>query len=95
MAMLLEKFQKTLDRGHDYQAVVSIRSRNTPAQERAPLYYYYKRWLWVMFPWACLSTGLYFSKIMEACFASETEYMSVKEEYDYTERKLLNLSKNS
>ena len=58
--------------------------------ERDPSYYHYKRWLWIMFPWICMSTdeNLCFSEVIAKCYSSATKYMSVKEEKDYTQAAL-------
>lgn len=82
---IMEQFQKRMGNKEDSQAIIVVNAKNPASQDRVPLYYYYKRWLWMMFPWVCLSTGLYFSKIMEACFSSATKYMSVKDEHAYTQ----------
>ena len=53
-------------------------------------YYYYKRWLWMIFPWACLSSDLkcnYSDQILK-CFSSATLYMGVLQEEKYTKRAL-------
>ncbi|CAD8161669.1 unnamed protein product [Paramecium pentaurelia] len=48
--------------------------------------YYYKRWIWIQFPWACLSISKKcdYSKTIKHCFSSATDYMSVEEEHAYT-----------
>lgn len=45
-------------------------------------YFHYKRWIWVMFPWACMCSKdkVPFSYLMSRCFESATQYMSVVEE---------------
>lgn len=42
-----------------------------PVKEKS--YYYYKRWLWLIFPWACLSvdTTYNFSDFMKKCYFSD------------------------
>jgi hypothetical protein len=47
-----------------------------------PTFYHYKRWIWVMFPWACIRTvrDYPFSYLISRCFQNATKYMSVKEE---------------
>jgi len=48
-------------------------------------FYHYKRWVWIMFPWACLFVqDASFSSIMSRCFHSATKYMSIKEEQAIT-----------
>ena len=48
------------------------------------------RWLWMIFPWACLSdnpTCNYSSKIL-SCYSSPTSYISVSIEKQFTEKAL-------
>ena len=47
-----------------------------------PSFYHYKRWIWIMFPWACIKTvrDYPFSYLISRCFKSATKYLSVKEE---------------
>ncbi|EAS04845.2 Sm protein (macronuclear) [Tetrahymena thermophila SB210] len=57
-------------------------------KERLPTNYYYKRWLWVQFPWACLSLKCDYSAKLKECFSSPIEYMSVKKEKEFTKQAL-------
>ena len=45
-------------------------------------YYYYKRWLWITFPWACMKSSkkYNYSKIIAKCFSSNIRYLSVAED---------------
>lgn len=47
----------------------------------------YERWLWMVFPWACISQKEQcdYSKQMEKCFTSSTKYMSVVGEKQFTQ----------
>lgn len=56
---------------------------------QAPHYYYYKRWIWVMFPWACLQTDqtYSFSKMIHKCYSSNIRYISVREDKKLTDCK--------
>ncbi|CAD8176209.1 unnamed protein product [Paramecium pentaurelia] len=56
--------------------------------ERKPTDYYYKRWIWIQFPWVCLSVHSDYSAKMKQCFAKATEYMSVQEEKAFTKQAL-------
>jgi len=56
--------------------------------EVEPTFYYYKRWLWMMYPWVCLSSKNNFSKIIYECFSSATEYISVPDEREKTRQAL-------
>lgn len=53
-------------------------------------YYYYKRWLWLIFPWACLSAeeNLKYSSVMKQCYTNENKGMRVKDEQRYTSKAL-------
>ena len=55
-----------------------------------PAFYYYKRWLWMIFPWACLSQNkkCNYSKQIMKSYSSATRYISVLEENKYTKRAL-------
>lgn len=89
---LKDNFLKLLSSSSEArQNYVQKTSTRAGGNECTPMYYYYKRWLWLMFPWVCLSPGLFFSKIMQACFSSDTKYMSVKKEREYTQRKIIYL----
>ena len=57
---------------------------------QSPNYYYYKRWIWIMFPWACLQTDqtYSFSNMIHKCYSSNIRYISVREDKKLTERKL-------
>lgn len=53
---------------------------------RKPCFYHYKRWLWVMFPWVCMSIHKQqtFSEFINKCYSSNIRYLSVEEENQYT-----------
>lgn len=65
---------------------IEIRTREEFATRRSGSasadFYHYKRWIWVMFPWACMCSkdSVPFSYLMSRCFESATRYMSVDEE---------------
>lgn len=52
-----------------------------------PSYYYYKRWVWMMFPWACLQTNPIFnySDLINQCYSSQLRYLSGEEDRLLTE----------
>ena len=54
--------------------------------EKETSYYHYKRWIWIIFPWICMSTDpkCSFSEVIAKCYSSATKYMSVKEEREFT-----------
>ena len=54
----------------------------------SPSLYYYKRWIWIQFPWACISLQNDYSKTPELCLTSATEYMSVESEAEFTRQAL-------
>ncbi len=43
--------------------------------ELEPTYYYYKRWVWLIFPWACMNSkeSCNFSKIMKTSNSISTQ----------------------
>jgi len=47
-----------------------------------PTYYYYKRWIWMIFPWACLQSDkrYSFSDIIQECYNGSLNYISVDDE---------------
>ena len=56
--------------------------------EVKPSLYYYKRWVWIQFPWACISLHNNYSQTPELCLTSATEYMSVETEAEFTRQAL-------
>jgi len=50
--------------------------------ERQATFYYYKRWIWMIFPWICLSVNKQqtFSDLISKCYSSNIRYLSVEEE---------------
>lgn len=68
----------------------SIAVYHSGTNDKPPSYYYYKRWLWMIFPWACISNNKncnYSENIMQ-CYSSATSYISVVTERKFTERAL-------
>ncbi len=59
----------------DHELQVNQLREHYNVSERVPTNYYYKRWLWVQFPWACLSLKCDYSMKMKKCFSSATKYM--------------------
>lgn len=51
-------------------------------QKQGPSFYYYKRWVWMIFPWACLQTDqrFTFSKLINQCYSINQGYLSVQED---------------
>ena len=52
--------------------------------EQEPQYYYYKRWVWMQFPWGCGSFKSNYSEFITENYARATEYMTVQEEQTFT-----------
>ncbi len=52
--------------------------------EQQPTYYYYKRWVWMQFPWGCGSSENNYSEFITTKYALPTEYMTVQEENTFT-----------
>lgn len=89
--------QQSLDQPQLHQTAKEINFKNVTfdqvldnyrLKQPAPSNYYYKRWLWIQFPWACTSLACDYSTKMKQCFASATEYMSVQEEKQFTKQAL-------
>lgn len=53
--------------------------------EKDPSFYYYKRWIWIIFPWICMTVKdeLDFSKVIARCYSSATKYMRIDEEKQF------------
>mmetsp|Transcript_37966 Transcript_37966/g.33998 ORF Transcript_37966/g.33998 Transcript_37966/m.33998 type:complete len:171 (+) Transcript_37966:871-1383(+) len=66
----------------------SKKEKRKEYKEIDPTFYYYKRWLWLMFPWICLSFKNNYSKIITECFSSATKYMTVEDERKKTKQAL-------
>ena len=56
--------------------------------QKPPTNYYYKRWIWMQFPWVCMTMKCDYSDKLRKCFTSPTSYMPVSEEREFTLRKL-------
>ena len=50
------------------------------AKEEKSIYYYYKRWIWVQFPWCTIDVYSNLSNIMEMSMGSQTNYISTAKE---------------
>lgn len=64
------------------QALLESRESREENHKFGPSFYHYKRWIWVMFPWACMFANkkYYFSYTISRCYSSDTQYLSVTEE---------------
>lgn len=58
------------------------------AEQDSASQYFYKRWLWIMFPWACMSIAQdgNFSEQMKRCFYSDLKYIKVEDELEFTKK---------
>lgn len=55
-----------------------------------PSLYYYKRWIWIQFPWVCTSLNNNYSKAPEFCKQLECEDIdSYEQEAKYTKQALI------
>ena len=54
--------------------------------ETPPKFYYYRRWLWMIFPWVCMSVKKKqtYSDLINKCYSSNIRYLSVDEERMFT-----------
>ncbi|CAK67173.1 unnamed protein product (macronuclear) [Paramecium tetraurelia] len=80
---------------HKLRKVIQQREENLSQEqlqssERESTDYYYKRWIWIQFPWACMSIdkNCDYSVVIKQCFSSATDYMSVEDENAFTESAL-------
>lgn len=73
---------KLFDLGKDLNLAIQPKKKAT--------YYYYKRWLWLIFPWACLSAEeeLKYSYVMKKCYSDETKGMRLRDEERLTKKAL-------
>ena len=53
------------------------------SQNVQPAYYYYKRWIWIMFPWITLSNSDNFSTTIQKCYSNVNTYIDTHEEHLY------------
>ncbi|CAD8126406.1 unnamed protein product [Paramecium sonneborni] len=95
-----EEMPETLDQlaeelNHRLKKVIQQKEENLSqdllqSNERESTDYYYKRWIWIQFPWACMSIdkNCDYSTIIKQCFSSATDYMSVEDENAFTESAL-------
>ncbi len=55
-----------------------------------PSLYYYKRWIWIQFPWVCISLNNNYSNTPEFCKQLECEDIdSYEQEAKYTKQALI------
>lgn len=51
-------------------------------------FYYYKRWLWLVFPWACMSVDadMVYSDMISLCYAGEGKSLRIKDDEELCRR---------
>lgn len=55
-----------------------------------PSLYYYKRWIWIQFPWVCISLNNNYSNTPELCRSFETdEFETLEQQTKYTKQALI------
>jgi hypothetical protein len=54
-----------------------------------PSLYYYKRWIWIQFPWVCISLNNNYSNTPELCKSLEEDFESHEQEAKYTKQALI------
>jgi hypothetical protein len=64
------------------QTLIESQDGHDENHQFGPSFFHYKRWIWVMFPWACMFARkkYYFSYTISRCYSSDTQYLSVAEE---------------
>ena len=79
-----EKKKDSTDRAFKQLMIEDIDLAIEP--ERQPTFYYYKRWIWMIFPWICLSVNKNsnYSDLISKCYSSNIGYLSVEEEMELT-----------
>lgn len=57
-------------------------------EENYRQFYFYKRWVWIMFPWACMSVepNGSFSDQIHKCFFNDLHYIKVMDELEITHK---------
>ena len=68
----------------------SMEEGKNKKQEEKKGQYFYKRWIWIMFPWACMSVAQdgNYSELIKKCFKSDLKYIRVGEELELTSKAL-------
>ena len=66
--------------------ITAIKPLKDRTGEKPRMYYFYKRWIWIMFPWACMSIqqNSIFSDQIKRCFSSDLKYIKVIDELEIT-----------
>jgi len=56
-------------------------------------FYYYKRWIWMIFPWACIQTDNRFpySRLIKQCYTQGFGYISTGEDLTLSQCKIYKL----
>ena len=89
----MEQLEKDLEDNYNIdEAFKGLRNIDLHIENiRPPTFYYYKRWLWIMFPWACIQTDsvFNFSRMISKCYSSHIRYLSVRDDKLLTDCSLL------
>ena len=84
MEILKVETNKSFNKDVSQQIIDDIDQTIEP--ERQGSFYYYKRWIWMIFPWVCMSVSKKqtFSELIAKCYSSNIRYQSVEEEKLFT-----------
>lgn len=82
-----KRTQKFLDYEQFEDLKVNIDLTNDK-EENYRQFYFYKRWIWIMFPWACMSVepNGSFSDRIHKCFSNDLHYIKVMDELEITHK---------
>ncbi|CDW91345.1 histidine acid phosphatase family protein [Stylonychia lemnae] len=75
---IMNKIKKELEDSKNEKAKDNLNNKNGGTSSQ--IYYYYKRWIWVQFPWCTIDVYSNLSNIMEMSMGSHTNYISTAKE---------------
>ena len=84
----MRNIEKEKSRPENFKDLKSLYAKTVVEEfelnQKPPTNYYYKRWIWMQFPWVCMTMKCDYSEKLRKCFTSPTSYMSVAEEREFT-----------
>ena len=80
----IKNIQKDKSKPEDFKDLKNLYAKTVVEEfelnQKPPTNYYYKRWIWMQFPWVCMTMKCDYSDKLRKCFTSPTSYMSVGEQ---------------
>lgn len=80
----IKSLEKDKSKPEDFKDLKNLYAKTVVEEfelnQKPPTNYYYKRWIWMQFPWVCMTMKCDYSDKLRKCFTSPTSYMSVGEE---------------